>query len=110
MKNEAYNDLFNNGSKPVDYKTLFFEYLLHWRFIAICLVLALVGTYIYLRYQTPVYKIASTVLIKQGEKNKANSVAQMAVMQELQEIDVNRLTPLEAMQLIYDWQEKVRNL
>jgi hypothetical protein len=40
----------------------------------------------------------------------AVSSAQMAVMQELQEIDVNRLTPLEAMQLIYDWQEKVRNL
>ena len=83
MKNEAYNDLFNNGSKPVDYKTLFFEYLLHWRFIAICLVLALVGTYIYLRYQTPVYKIASTVLIKQGEKSKSSSIAQMAVMQDL---------------------------
>ena len=38
------------------------------------------------------------------------SSSQMAVMQELQEIDVNRLTPLEAMQLIYDWQEKVRSL
>lgn len=83
MKKEAYNDLFTNGSKPVDYKTIFFEYLLHWRFIAICLVLALVGSYFYLRYQTPVYRIASTVLIKQGEKNKANSVAQMAVMQDL---------------------------
>ena len=83
MKKEAYNDLFGNGSKPVDFKTILFEYLLHWRFIAICLVMALVGTYFYLRYQTPVYKIASTVLIKQGEKNKANSVAQMAVMQDL---------------------------
>jgi DNA mismatch repair protein MutS len=40
----------------------------------------------------------------------AVSSSQMAVIQELQEIDVNRLTPLEAMQLIYDWQEKVRSL
>ena len=31
-----------------------------------------------------------------------------AVMQELREIDVNRLTPLEAMQLIYDWQERMK--
>ncbi len=83
MKKETYNDLFGNGGKPVDYKTLFFEYLLHWRFIAICLVLSLVGTYFYLRYQTPVYKIASTVLIKQGEKSKSSSIAQMAVMQDL---------------------------
>ena len=83
MKKETYNDLFGNGGKPIDYKTLFFEYLLHWRFIAICLVLSLVGTYFYLRYQTPVYKIASTVLIKQGEKSKSSSIAQMAVMQDL---------------------------
>ena len=83
MKKETYNDLFGNGGKPVDYKTIFFEYLLHWRFIAICLVLSLVGTYFYLRYQTPVYKIASTVLIKQGEKSKSSSIAQMAVMQDL---------------------------
>ena len=83
MKKEAYNDFFNDGSKPVDYKTIIFEYLLHWRFIAICLVLSLVGTYFYLRYQTPVYRIASTVLIKQGEKNKASSLTQLAVMQDL---------------------------
>ena len=83
MKKEAYNDPFNGGAKPVDFKKLIFEYLLHWRFIAICLVLALVGSYFYLRYQTPVYKVASTVLIKQGEKSKASSVAQMAVMQDL---------------------------
>ena len=51
MKKETYNDLFGNGGKPVDYKTIFFEYLLHWRFIAICLVFSLVGTYFYLRYQ-----------------------------------------------------------
>ena len=83
MKNEAYHDPFNDGSKPVDYKTIIFEYLLHWRFIALCLVLSLVGTYFYLRQQTPVYRIASTVLIKQGEKSKSSSMAQMAVMQDL---------------------------
>ena len=83
MKKEAYPDLFNNGSKLVDYKTIFFEYLLHWRFIGICLVLALVGTYFYLRQQAPVYRIASTVLIKQGEKSKSSSIAQMAVMHDL---------------------------
>ena len=31
------------------------------------------------------------------------------VLTELREIDVNRLTPLEAMQIIYDMQEKIRN-
>ena len=29
------------------------------------------------------------------------------VVEELKNLDVNRLTPLEAMQLIYDWQQKL---
>ena len=83
MKKELYHDILGEGSKTIDYKTVLFEYLLHWRFIAICLVLSLVGSYFYLRQQTPVYRIASTVLIKQGEKSKSSSIAQMAVMQDL---------------------------
>ncbi len=83
MKKETYPDLFNDGSKPVDFKTILFEYLLHWRFILLCLVLSLVGAYFYLRHQTPVYRIASTVLIKQGEESKGNSVTQMAWAQNL---------------------------
>lgn len=83
MKKENYNDPFGQGNKPVDFKKIIFEYLLHWRFIAICLVIALVCSYFYLRYQTPVYRINSTVLIKQGEKSKVSPVAQMALVQDL---------------------------
>ena len=83
MKKENYNDPFGQGNKPIDFKKIIFEYLLHWRFIAICLVAALVCSYFYLRYQTPVYRINSTVLIKQGEKSKVSPVAQMALVQDL---------------------------
>ena len=83
MKKENYNDPFGQGNKPIDFKKIIFEYLLHWRFIAICLVIALVCSYFYLRYQTPVYRINSTVLIKQGEKSKVSPVAQMALVQDL---------------------------
>ena len=67
MKNEEYNDIFNDGNKPVDYKTIIFEYLLYWPVIAVCLVLSIAAAYTHLRYKTPVYKVASTVLIKQGD-------------------------------------------
>lgn len=83
MKKENYNNPFGEGNNPVDFKKIIFEYLLHWRFIAICLVISLVCSYFYLRYQTPVYRINSTVLIKQGEKSKVSPVAQMAMMQDL---------------------------
>ena len=41
MKNEEYNDIFNDGNKPVDYKTIIFEYLLYWPVIAVCLILSI---------------------------------------------------------------------
>lgn len=83
MKNEEYNDIFNDGNKPVDYKTIIFEYLLYWPVIAVCLILSIAAAYTHLRYKTPVYKVASTVLIKQGDKSKATSVAQLAGVQDL---------------------------
>ena len=33
MSDSTYNDIFNDGGKPVDYKALIFEYLLHWPII-----------------------------------------------------------------------------
>ena len=83
MKNEEYNDIFNDGNKPVDYKTIIFEYLLYWPVIAVCLILSIAAAYTHLRYKTPVYKVASTVLIKQGDKSKTTSIAQLAGVQDL---------------------------
>ena len=83
MNSKKSTDIFNDGSKPVDYKALFFEYLLHWPVILVCLVLAIAGAYVYLRYQPPVYSVGSTVLIKQGDKTKASSIGQLAAMQDM---------------------------
>ena len=83
MSDSTYNDIFNDGGKPVDYKALIFEYLLHWPVILACLVLALGGAYVYLRYQPPVYSISSTILIKQGDKTKSSTIGQLAAMQDL---------------------------
>lgn len=82
MKKESYDDLFAEGGKPVDYKTIIFEYLLYWPVIAVCLVMAMAGAYVYLRYQTPVYNVHSTVLIKQGSKTKA-ATTPLGSMQDL---------------------------
>lgn len=82
-KKEPYNDLFADGGKPVNYKALIFEYLLHWPVIILCLFVAIVGAYVYLRYQAPVYSVSSTVLIKQGDKTKSSATTQLAAMQDL---------------------------
>ena len=74
MNNPNNKNNFNEGGKPVDYKARFFEYLLYWPIFIICLILALGGAYVYLRYQAPVYSVSSTVLIKQGDKTKSSAI------------------------------------
>lgn len=85
MSEERYDDLFQaEEEKPVDYKALFFEYLMYWPWFVACLIVCLAGAWCYLRYQAPVYNVNATVLIKQGDKNKASGQnVSLAAMQDL---------------------------
>lgn len=85
MSDERYDDLFQaENEKPVDYKAILFEYLMYWPWFVACLLVCIVGTWCYLRYQAPVYNVNATVLIKQDDKNKAGGAnASLAAMQDL---------------------------
>ena len=83
MKEELYSDFFKEDDKKVDYKTIVFEYLLHWPLILLGLLVFVAGAYVYLRYQPPVYTVSSTLLIKQGDKTKSASASSLAYMQDL---------------------------
>ena len=85
MSDERYDDLFQaEEEKPIDYKAILFEYLMYWPWFVACLVVCLAGAWCYLRYQAPVYDVNATVLIKQGDKNKASGQnASLAAMQDL---------------------------
>lgn len=85
MSNEKYDDLFTaEDEKPIDYKAILFEYLMYWPWFVACLILCLIGAWGYLRYQTPVYNVNATVLIKQDDKTKGNnSNNPFAAMQDL---------------------------
>lgn len=85
MSNEKYDDLFTaEDEKPIDYKAILFEYLMYWPWFVASLILCLIGAWGYLRYQTPVYDVNATVLIKQDDKTKGNnSNNPLAAMQDL---------------------------
>ncbi|MDM8155769.1 polysaccharide biosynthesis tyrosine autokinase [Bacteroides gallinaceum] len=105
MKEELYDEFFQEDEKRVDYKAILFEYLLYWPVIVGVLVLFLGGAYVYLRYRTPVYSVSSTVLIKQGDKTKPNSSSALASMQDLGMLSMannfdNELEILQAYTLI----------
>lgn len=84
MSNEKYDDLYTaEDEKPTDYKAILFEYLMYWPWFVVCLILCLIGAWAYLRYQTPVYNVNATVLIKQDEKGKGSASSPIATMQDM---------------------------
>ena len=58
-------------------------YLLKWPWFVICSVLALVIAYFSLKFMTPVYKVQSTVLIKDAKNNSAQGGSEMSILQDL---------------------------
>lgn len=84
MSDERYENGFQpEDEKPVDYKALFFEYLMYWPWILGCVIVMGIAMYAYLRYQAPVYNVNATVLIKQGDQSKKPSASPMQAMQDL---------------------------
>ena len=76
MKEELYNEPFENEEeKPIDYKAIIMEYLMYWPWIAGCAAAALVACFIYLRFQTPVYNVNATVLIKESDPKQGGRAA-----------------------------------
>ncbi|WP_026897759.1 GumC family protein [Daejeonella oryzae] len=49
-------------------KELLFKYLAYWKWFVVSLVIALLAAFIYLKYQTPVYNVQTSILIKDEKK------------------------------------------
>lgn len=71
MKENLYDDLYTEQEEQVDYKALFFKYLIHWKWFVASIVVCLIGGWIYLHYTTPVYSITGSVIIKDNKKNSS---------------------------------------
>lgn len=61
-----------------DYKTFLVKLLMYWPWIAGCVLAALVGAFFYLKTQTPLYTVSSSVLIKNENSKSGNSGASLA--------------------------------
>lgn len=61
-----------------DYKTFLIKLLMYWPWIAGCVIAALVGAFFYLKTQTPLYTVSSSVLIKNDSSKSGNSGANLA--------------------------------
>lgn len=61
-----------------DYKTFLVKLLMYWPWITGCVLAALVGAFFYLKTQTPLYTVSSSVLIKNENSKSGNSGASLA--------------------------------
>ena len=59
------NTGIENEEQEIDLVALLFKYLFYWRWFVASILICCIATYLFLRYQTPVYNISSSVLIKE---------------------------------------------
>ena len=85
MMKEDLNDDFNNEEKEeqIDYRELFFKYLIHWPWFVGCILTCLVVGWCYLYYASPVYNITASVIIKDNEKSGKAGSSMMGNLEDL---------------------------
>ena len=69
--------------QEINLYALFFKYMVYWPWFVASMLACCIGMYVFLRYQTPVYNITSSVLIKEDEKKGANAANGLAAIQDL---------------------------
>ena len=57
--------------------------MVYWPWFVASVLACCIGMYVFLRYQTPVYNVTSSVLIKEDEKKGANAASGLAAIQDL---------------------------
>ena len=63
---------------------ILFKYLVYWHWFVAGVVVMLIGAWLWLRYQAPVYNVQASVLIQEQDKRSNNAAASpLAAMQDL---------------------------
>ena len=69
--------------ESIDIVALLVKYLAYWPWFVASVVVCCICTYIYLRYQAPVYSVTSSVLIKEQDKRGGAAASPLAAIQDL---------------------------
>ena len=89
MVDDGINTSNNNNNNPegedreINLYAVFFKYMVYWPWFVASVLACCIGMYVFLRYQTPVYNVTSSVLIKEDEKKGANAASGLAAIQDL---------------------------
>ena len=67
-ENSCENNMNELGEEKVNYQELLFKYIIHWPWFVVSVLACLIGAWVYLHFQTPVYQISASIMIKDDKK------------------------------------------
>ncbi|MBQ8562426.1 MAG: tyrosine protein kinase, partial [Firmicutes bacterium] len=77
------NVMAQQEEEPLNLYALVFKYIVYWPWFIVSVLVCLIGTYVYLRYQAPVYNVKSAVLIKEQDGKNKGAASAFSAMQEM---------------------------
>lgn len=73
MKENPYESNMNEqDEEKINYQELLFRYIIHWPWFIASVLVCLIGAWVYLHFQTPVYQVSASIMIK-GDKKGGGS-------------------------------------
>ena len=81
MTEQKQNQFLDMEAEESDFNlyAIIFKYLVYWPWFLVCVLVCVLGTFVYLRYQAPVYNVKSAVLIKEQDKRRQANNAMAAI-------------------------------
>ena len=69
MKENPYeNNINEQDEEKINYQELLFRYIIHWPWFLASILICLIGAWGYLYFQTPVYQVSASIMIKDDKK------------------------------------------
>lgn len=69
MKENSYEESMRDMDEDkINYQEILFKYIIHWPWFIVSVVVCLIAAWGYLYFQTPVYRISASIMIKDDKK------------------------------------------
>lgn len=76
MKENSYNNNMSElDEEKVNYQEILFKYIIHWPWFVASVLACFIGAWMYLHFQTPVYQVSASIMIKDDKKSGSGNAA-----------------------------------
>ena len=74
MKENPYeNNMNEQDEEKINYQELLFRYIIHLPWFVASVLVCLIGAWVYLHFQTPVYQVSASIMIKDDKKGSGST-------------------------------------